>query len=138
MKIVVSGSAVWSLRCFGLLFILVGLTACLGGGNEEAVAPEAAAPGNVLQCSETCRSEGQCGETADGRTLILAHSGQPATQNHNITLPANTSANIILTEERTLVRPADGQTFNQPFHQIQTTDTGQIAWVAAWCVGTAN
>lgn len=121
----------------GLLLLLLLLTACLGGGNNAAqdeAAQEAATQANgALTCSEGCQSAGQCGTTADGRTLILAHNGQPMTRDHNITL-LNGSAVFIADRQQRTVIDATGVTFPLDFTAVQLADGSGAGWVVASCV----
>lgn len=121
----------------GLLLLLLLLTACFGGGNDAAdtiASDQAAAPltGNLV-CSPACLSQGQCGTTVDGRTVILAHSSQPATRDHNVILPNDSIVNLLGQEPRN-VQDAAGSVFSLNFFLVQPADGGPASWVAGSCV----
>ncbi len=120
-----------------LLLIFLLLTACFGGGNEaapDAGAPEIAAQlSGTLVCSNNCLNQGQCGTAADGRTVILAHSGQPATRDHN-TILDNESAVFIIDQQQRLVTDMVGNQSNLNFFAVQLATGGPTSWVAGSCV----
>lgn len=122
----------------GLLLLFLLLTACFGGGEETpqdtAVTDQALQQltGNLV-CSESCLSQGQCGTTADGRTVILAHSTQPATRDHNVVLP-NDGTIVILGQEPRTVVDAAGNPFSLNFFAVQPAGGGPTSWVAGSCV----
>ncbi len=121
-----------------LLLLMLLLTACFGGGDEAtqdtAVSDQAAVAqtGNLV-CSSDCLNQGQCGTTADGRTVILAHSAQPATQNHDVILANDSTVNIMKQQTRT-VQDAAGNPFTLNFFQVQSAEGGPNSWVAGSCV----
>lgn len=126
----------------GLLLLLLLLTACFGGGDavpqDTAVSEQAVTPlAGTLVCSPNCLGQGQCGTTADGRTVILAHSTQPATRDHNVIL-ANDSAVNILGQEPRNVQDAAGTAFSLNFFLVQPTEGGPASWVAGSCVNPAT
>ena len=122
----------------GLLLLLLLLTACFGGGDDAAqdtaVSDQAAAAqtGNLV-CSPSCLSQGQCGTTADGRTVILAHSTQPATRDHDVILANDSTINILTIEPRNL-QDAAGNPFSLNFFLVQPAEGGPASWVAGSCV----
>jgi hypothetical protein len=125
----------------GLLLLLLLLTACFGGGDaapETAVTDPALIPltGNLV-CGPDCLNQGQCGTTADGRTVILAHNTQPATRDHNVIL-ANDSAVNILGQEPRNVQDSAGTAFSLNFFLVQPTEGGPASWVAGSCVNPAT
>ena len=119
------------------LFLLLTTTACIGGGDEpapEAAAPEAAVQATgTLVCSADCINQGQCGTTLDGRIVILGHSGQPATRDHNTTLLTDSVVFLREEQQRTVMDPA-GNTSVLNFFAVQPTDGGPMSWVAGTCV----
>ena len=121
----------------GLLLLFLLLTACLGGGDDpapEAVAPEVAGQSTgTLVCSNNCINQGQCGTAADGRTVILAHSGQPATRNHDTILNNDSPVFIVGQEQRTVADMAGNQS-SLNFIAVQVTSGGPTSWVAGICV----
>ena len=123
----------------GLLLLILLLTACFGGGNNDAVEDTAvtdqvaAQATGSLVCSTSCLSQGQCGTTADSRTVILGHSTRPATRDHDIIL-ANDSAVTILGQETHTVQDIVGSIFTLNFFAVQPTAGGPTAWVAGSCV----
>ena len=123
----------------GLLLLLLLLTACFGGGNEEtAVSPETAAQqtGSLI-CSNSCLSQGQCGTAADGRIVILAHSSQAATRDHNTLLPNESAINILGLETHTVADVANNQT-TLNFYNVQPVEGGPASWVAGSCVNISQ
>ncbi|WP_420629558.1 hypothetical protein [Candidatus Leptofilum sp.] len=117
----------------GLLLILLLLTACFGG-SEEAAPPEGAVQRTgTLTCSQSCLSQGQCGAAADGRTVILAHSGQPTFRDHNAILE-NESAILIAGEQIRNITNANGTLGTLTFYAVQPTGGGPNNWVAGSCV----
>ena len=126
----------------GLLLVLLLLTGCLGGGGDAAedtaVSDQAVAPlAGTLVCGTDCLNQGQCGTTADGRTVILAHNTQPATRDHNVIL-ANDSAVNILGQEPRNVQDAAGNPFSLNFFLVQPAEGGPNSWVAGSCVNQAT
>lgn len=126
---------------FGLLLLLLLLTACFGGGGngaeETAVSDQAVAPlAGTLVCGTDCLNQGQCGTTADGRTVILAHSTQPATRDHDVILANDSAVNLLVQEPRN-VQDAAGTAFSLNFFLVQPTDGGPASWVAGSCVNPA-
>ena len=122
----------------GLLLLFLLLTACLGGGNDAAqdtaVSPETGAPQTgSLVCSANCASQGQCGTTIDGRTVILAHSSQATTRDHDTLIANESTINILGTETHTVADAASNQT-PLTFYNVQPTEGGPAGWVAASCV----
>jgi hypothetical protein len=122
----------------GLLLLLLLLTACFGGGGdaapETAVTDPALIPltGNLV-CGPDCLNQGQCGTTADGRTVILAHNTQPATRDHNVILANDSAVNILGQEPRNL-QDAAGNPFSLNFFLVQSPAGGPASWVAGSCV----
>ena len=124
----------------GLLLLFLLLTACLGGGEEAgqdtAVSPEIAFPvAGTLVCSGSCQSQGQCGTTADGRTVILAHSSKASTRDHD-TLFVNETAVELLQAEPHTVLDSSGNSTNLNFYIVQTVGGGPRSYVAGTCVAT--
>ncbi len=121
-----------------LLPLLLLLTACFGGGDDAvvdtAVTDQTAVTqtGNLV-CSPTCLSQGQCGTTADGRTVILAHSTQPATRDHDVILANDVAVNILGQEPRN-VQDITGNAFSLNFFLVQPAAGGPNSWVAGSCV----
>lgn len=122
----------------GLLLLLLLLTACLGGGDnaaeDTAVSDQAVAPlaGNLV-CGTDCLNQGQCGTTGDGRTVILAHSTQPATRDHDVILANDNAVNILQQEPRN-VQDAAGNPFSLNFFLVQSAEGGPASWVVSSCV----
>jgi hypothetical protein len=120
----------------GLLLLLL-LTACFGGRDdaaEDVPVPEAAALATGrLVCSQSCLSQGQCGTTADGRIVILAHSSGPATRDHNTVL-ANDSAILIMGQEPRTIADITGAASTLNFFAVQPAEGGPTSWVAGSCV----
>lgn len=124
----------WSLAGLLLFFLLT--TACFGGDNTAA--PEAAEGQQTgsLACTETCRTQGQCGTAADGRIVILAHSGGPATRDHN-TVINNESAVTILSQEQRTIQETSGTQSTMTFFNVQPANS-PAAWVIGSCVNLAT
>lgn len=121
-----------------LLLLLLLLTACFGGGDaapqDTAVSDQAAvSPTGTMVCSPDCLNQGQCGTTTDGRTVILAHSTQPATRDHDVILANDRTMNILGQEQRTVLDAA-GNPFTLNFFLVQPTEGGPNSWVAGSCV----
>jgi len=121
----------------GLLLLLLLLTACFGGGGNEtentAVTDQTTPLTGNLVCGTACLSQGQCGTTTDGRTVILAHNIQPATRDHNVIL-ANDSTINILQQQTHNVQDAAGSQFSLNFFLVQPAEGGPSSWVAGSCV----
>jgi hypothetical protein len=121
-----------------MLLLLLLLTACFGGGDnvaeDTAVSDQASVPltGNLV-CGPDCLNQGQCGTTADGRTVILAHNTQPATRDHNVILASDSVVNILQQEPRNMQDPA-GNPFSLNFFLVQPVEGGPASWVAGICV----
>ncbi len=127
-----------STRPWGLLLLLfLLLTACFGGGDEAAQGPlvpeTAGQQTGSLVCSANCLNQGQCGAAADGRMVILAHSSQPATRDHN-TLLANESPVLIVEQQPRTVIDIAGNISTLNFFAVQVAAGGPISWVAGSCV----
>ena len=121
----------------GLLLLFLLLTACFGGGEQAAqdvAAPEGAVqPTGTLVCSNNCLNQGQCGTAADGRIVILAHSDQPATRDHNTVL-ANDSTVLLLGQQPRSVIDLAGNISTLNFFAVQLASGGPASWVAGSCV----
>jgi hypothetical protein len=99
-------------------------------GDEDIVLGDSA----TLVCSEQCRDSSQCG-TIDSDWVILANSGGPATESHDLTLPDRAVVTIINEQMVTLQYTGDPAK-RQPlkFYEVQAPDHG-AGWVAGWCIG---
>ncbi len=97
-------------------------------GNEGALAGEA-----LLVCSQECSDRGQCGSSEAGQMVLLSNVG-PATEGHNLAVPANSGVSIERQEARTVVQISTEEQFQMPFYLVNVPDRGQ-AWVAGWCIG---
>lgn len=97
-------------------------------GNEGAMAGEA-----LLICSQECADRGQCGSSEAGQMVLLSNAG-PATEGHNVAVPANSGVSIERQEARTVVQVSSEEQFQMPFYLVNIPDRGQ-AWVAGWCIG---
>ena len=137
---VFSLKTVWLLVC--LLMLITGCSGGLFGGGDDAAeaagdgagaAIEIAPQTGSLICSESCAAEGQCGTRADGSSVILAHSVQPATRDHDRLLPVE-SPIVILNRQPRLVQRVTGEQLTVEFFQVQMNEGGAGGWVAAWCV----
>jgi hypothetical protein len=122
----------------GVLLLILLLTACFGGGNDAAedtaVSPETAAPQTgSLVCSSSCASQGQCGTTIDGRTVILAHSSQATTRDHDTLIANESTINILGSETHTVADAANNQS-TITFYNVQPVEGGPAGWVAGSCV----
>ncbi|MCA9917865.1 MAG: hypothetical protein KC445_07940 [Anaerolineales bacterium] len=120
----------------GLLLLIALFTACSGSGDDaapEVVDPAAAVlQTGSLTCSQTCLAQGQCGTAADGRTVILAHSGQPKLRDHD-TLLADEAAVTILNQQTLAISDAVGAISSMSFFNVQPTG-GPASWVSGSCV----
>lgn len=129
------------LPLFGLLLLLLLLTACFGAGEEtasEVTAPEAAAgQTGSLTCSQTCLAQGQCGTAADSSVVILAHSAQPALRDHD-TLLANAAAIVIVGQQTLDVSDVTGAITSMNFWAVQPPEGGPTSWVSGSCVNLNN
>lgn len=103
-------------------------------GSDEAETPPAAVTQVTVVCSEACANRGQCGQTADGRSVILAHPDQPAVRDHQILFAADSTAALVATNSQTVQVVATGQQFDQNFYLLTRPEDGRSAWVAGWCV----
>lgn len=122
----------WPLVSLLLLFLL--LTACFGGGAAEEAAPEAALVSTAtLRCTETCLGQGQCGTTADGRTVILSRSASAGFSDHDVLL-ANDSVVNILAQQPYTIQDVTGVQSSLNFYVVQPTAGGFTSWVAGSCV----
>ncbi len=127
------------LPLFILLLLLLLLTACFGRGNnaaqDTAVTDQTvtATTGNLV-CSPACLSQGQCGTTADGRTVILAHDAQPATRDHNVVLANDSNVNLLGQDQRSVQDTATGTVSVLNFFLVQPVEGGLSSWVAGSCV----
>jgi len=126
------------LPVIGLLLLLLGLTACFGGGNNAAqdTGVTLEVPGQqtgTLTCSESCAAQGQCGTAPDGRILIMAHSNVPSTRDHNTVLPNDSTVTVLAQEPHTIADVA-GVTSTLNFFAIQPVEGGPASWVAGTCV----
>lgn len=126
----------WPLAGLLLLFLL--LTACFGGGNAaEEAAPQAAVQTTAtLRCSESCQAYGQCGTTADGRTVILARSFNAGLRDHDV-LMASDSSIIIQSQESHIIQDSTNVQSNLTFYYVQPAEGGFSNWVAGSCVELA-
>ena len=127
------------------LFLLLLLTSCggglFGGGDDAAPADgsavdaaiEAVPQSGTLSCNELCGAEGQCGTRADGTAVVLGHSVQPATRDHDRLFPVNTPL-LILNRQPRLVQRITGEQLTVDFFQVQLNDGSVGGWVAGWCV----
>lgn len=97
-------------------------------GSEGALAGEA-----FLICSQECADRGQCGSSEAGQMVLLTDAG-PATEGHNMAMPANSGVSIERQEARTVVQVSTEEQFQMPFYLVNIPDRGQ-AWVAGWCIG---
>lgn len=121
------------IRLFGGVVCLCLLASC-GGGDDPAQVEEAPPPGQtVLQCTDACAGQGQCGQAADGRQVVLGHLTQPETRNHNLVFPVDVPVVVQLQNQQT-VRTVTGEEFLQGFSQVTVPDTAKTGWVADWCV----
>lgn len=116
-----------------LLFVLMLVAACSGGGDESALETAVQQTGN-LTCSQTCLSQGQCGATVDGSIIILAHSGQPTLRNHD-TLLANEAAVTIIGQQTLSISDAAGTIRSMNFFNVQP-EGGPASWVSGSCINT--
>jgi len=127
----------------GLLLLLM-LTGCglIGGGDGDAppgdgaaaeAAPESVVQTGTLICNETCAAEGQCGARTDGMPVVLGHSMQPATRDHDLVFPVDAPL-IIMNGQTRLVQRVTGEQFSAEFFQVQINESGLSGWVAGWCV----
>ena len=124
----------------GLLLLFLLLTVCLGGGEDAvqdtAVSLENAIPqSGQLECAEGCLSIGQCGTTADGRTVILAHSTKASTLDHDTLLPNDIAVSILQVEPHT-VQVGTNNPLTLNFYVVRPLEGGPASFVAGSCVNT--
>lgn len=118
----------------GLLLLFLLLTACIGGGDAaEKASPEAALVSTAtLRCNEGCLAHGQCGTTADGRTVILSRSASAGFRDHDVLL-ANDSIVTILAQQPYTIQDITGIQSSLNFFVVQPAG-GNTSWVAGSCV----
>ncbi len=116
------------------------LTACFGGGNDDALpSPAEESPTSltgevILSCNQACTDRGQCGTLADGRAVVLGSLEGPAVINHNLTFPANATAVIQAASTNVIETIANPTRSEQTFYQVALSDGSKMGWVAGWCV----
>ena len=128
----------------GLVFIsLLLLTSCsiLGGsgddnGGASQNGQQALLEGEArLACTDQCAAHYQCGPSTlpEGRSVILLHTNGPATVNHNMIIPVETTVVINQPRPETAVRLATQEQIPLNFYQVTIPEQGQ-GWVAGWCL----
>jgi hypothetical protein len=117
-----------------LVMVVGGLLAACSNGAPRLGHEVALEDSGQLLCSEACSVRGQCGYDANLQEVILAHTGSPATQNHNLILSANQSIAINFSEERQVAPVVSGEPFPLRFYYVTSADGTQVGWVAGWCV----
>ena len=88
----------------------------------------------TLVCGEDCRGSGQCG-TIGPQWVILASSGGPSTEAHDLTFPDRAPVTILANQMEVVQSVADpSRSQRVPFYAVQMGDQA-AGWVAGWCIG---
>lgn len=118
--------------------VLVLLNACGrgGGGDPLQFGDQTVLTGNAfVVCTAECADRAQCGVTADGSRVVLAHNGpDPALRGHNSFIPHQTPVVIGPTRAEPVVQTIDNTQFSVNFYTVTNQELLRTGWVAGWCV----
>ncbi len=117
-----------------LFFLTVTLGCSLLNRDTPAPVPEGQAGQVTLVCSQECANRGQCGQTTDGRTVILGHPERPAVSDHQMIFNADTAFPMVSANTQRVQVIATGEQFDAQFYLITRPEDGRSGWVAGWCV----
>ncbi|MDX1688937.1 MAG: hypothetical protein R3248_13230 [Candidatus Promineifilaceae bacterium] len=134
------------LRAFLYVVAVALIVVACGGGNDANVIPEgeqqqqqpeAAPAGQItLQCNDECAARAQCGQTADGASVVFLNLEGPAVEptEHDFVVPANTPVTIQETRPILLVEEATGAQLQRNFHRVFVSPQNVEGWVVDWCL----
>ena len=75
-----------------------------------------------------------CGQTRDGRSVVLGHPERPAVQDHQMIFTTGSPMTFVSANTRRVRVIATGEEFDQTFYLITRPEDGRSGWVAGWCV----
>lgn len=121
---------------FLALFFLFFITGCgLFNRDPQTQPPEGQAVTQItVVCSDECARRGQCGQTRDGRSVVLGHPERPAVQDHQMIFTTGSPMTFVSANTRRVQVIATGEEFDQTFYLITRPEDGRSGWVAGWCV----
>lgn len=118
-----------------LFFLTFTLGCSLLNPDTPDPAPEGQAAAQVtMVCSEECAKRGQCGQTADGRSVILGHPDRPVVSDHQMLFSADASLPMVGTRSQRVRVVTTGAEFDATFYLVTRPEDGRSGWVAGWCV----
>jgi hypothetical protein len=118
-----------------LFFLFFTLGCSLLNRNAEPPAVEEQAVTQLtLVCSDECARRGQCGQTTDGRSVILGHPERPVVTGHQMIFAADAAFPMVGTSNQRLQIMATSEQFDHTFYLLTRPEDGRSGWVAGWCV----